>query len=191
MNFNRHSELAGRHATMSASKYHWIRYSNEKLLTWFKTQLAAMDGTRLHELAATLITMGVKLPRNAKTLNQYVNDAIGFRMTPEQILFYSIHCFGTVDAIVYRIIDGKSELRIHDLKTGITKASFDQLMIYVALFCLEYELRPFEIDFIELRIYQNNDFKAFHPERDEIVHIMDRIVTADRLYSEMLEEAFG
>jgi hypothetical protein len=102
-----------------------------------------------------------------------------------------MHCFGTVDAIVFRTIDGQSELRIHDLKTGVSKASFDQLMIYVALFCLEYEFRPFEIDLIELRIYQNNAYEILHPQRDEIVHIMDRIVTGDKLYNEMLEEAFG
>jgi len=189
MIFNRHSDLAGRHATLSASKYHWIRYSNEKLLTWFKTQLLAREGTELHELAASLIKKGVKLPRNRKTLNLYVNDAIGFRMTPEQILFYSPLAFGTVDAIVYRIIDGRSELRIHDLKTGVSKASMDQLMIYVAFFCLEYEIRPFEIDLIELRIYQNDDYEPYHPEKDEIVHIMDRIVTGDKLLSAMLEEA--
>lgn len=191
MIFNRHSELAGRHATMSASKYHWIRYSNEKLLTWFKTQLAAREGSEMHDLAAFLIRKGVKLPRNGKTLNQYVNDAIGFRMTPEQILFYSIHCFGTADAIVFRTIDGQTELRIHDLKTGISKASMDQLMIYVALFCLEYDIRPFDIDLIELRLYQNDAIEAYHPERDDITHIMDRIITGDKMYNEMLEEAFG
>jgi hypothetical protein len=191
MIFNRHSDLAGRHATLSASKYHWIRYSNEKLLTWFKTQLMAKEGTELHELAASLIKKGVKLPRNRKTLNLYVNDAIGFRMAPEQILFYSPLAFGTVDAIVYRTIEGRTELRIHDLKTGVSKASMDQLMIYVAFFCLEYEVRPFEIDLIELRIYQNDDYEVHHPEKDEIVYIMDRIVTGDKLLNAMLEEAVG
>ena len=191
MNFNKHPELAGKHSTLSASKYHWIRYSNEKLLTWFRTQLAAREGTELHDLAAFLIRKGVKLPRNNKTLNLYVNDAIGFRMTPEQGLFYSIHAFGTVDAIVYRTINGVTELRIHDLKTGVSKASMDQLMIYVAYFCLEYDVRPADIDLIELRIYQNDDYEPFFPERDEIVYIMDRIVTGDRLLSEMIVEVFG
>jgi hypothetical protein len=110
-------------------------------------------------------------------------------MIPEQILFYSPLAFGTVDAIVFRTIDGKKELRIHDLKTGVSKASMDQLMIYVAFFCLEYEIRPFEIDLIELRIYQNDDYEVHHPENDDIVFIMDRIVTGDKLLSTMLEEA--
>ena len=30
-------------------------------------------------------------------------------------------------------------LRIHDYKSGITPAKMDQLMIYAALFCLEYK----------------------------------------------------
>jgi hypothetical protein len=57
--------------------------------------MMAAKGTQLHNLAAMLITMGQKLPRNTKTLNRYVNDCIGFRMKPEQVLFYSIHAFGT------------------------------------------------------------------------------------------------
>lgn len=188
MNFNRHSDLAGRHATLSASKYHWIRYTDDKLRNWFKTQLAAREGSELHDLAAFLIRKNMKLPRNKKTMNQYVNDAIGFRMTPEQVLFYSVHCFGTADAIGYRVIDGRSELRVHDLKTGVSKASMDQLMIYVAMFCLEYEYRPFEIDHIELRIYQNDAYEVFVPDREDITYIMDRIVSGDKMLTAIMEE---
>lgn len=188
MNFNRHSDLTGRHATLSASKYHWINYSDEKLIAWFKTQLAAKEGTELHALAATLISKGIKLPRNGKTINQYVNDAIGYRMTPEQILFHSFNCFGTADAISYREVDGKMILRIHDLKTGVSVASIKQLIIYAAMFCLEYEIRPFEIDHIELRIYQNDKYEFYIPENEEIVYAMDRIKTADALLTSTLEE---
>lgn len=192
MLFNRHSHLEGKHATFSASKYHWINYDNEKLLNWVKTQMAALEGSRLHDLAANLIKMGVKLPRNSKTMSRYVNDAIGYRMTPEQVLFYSFNCFGTADAISYREEpDGQTVLRIHDLKTGVMKADMRQLMIYAALFCLEYEIAPFEIDVIELRIYQNDDVIACNPERTDIVYIMDRIKTADKLYTEMIELAIA
>ena len=192
MNFNRHSELSGRHATLSASKYHWVNYDDEKLQNWFKTQMAAKEGTEIHNLAAVLIEKGVKLPRNSKTLNQYVNDAIGYRMTPEQVLFHSFNCFGTADAISYRQeADGRTVLRIHDLKTGVSKASMQQLMIYVAMFCLEYDLRPFEIDLIELRIYQNDAMEPFIPENADIVYIMDRIVSADKLLTSILEQTLA
>lgn len=188
MIFNKHSELAGRHATISASKYHWINYSNEKFITWVKTQMMAREGSELHELAAFLIRKGVKLPRNTKTMNQYVNSCIGFRMNPEQVLFYSINCFGTADAISFTEIDGAYVLRIFDLKTGISKADMRQLMVYVALFCLEYDFRPFEIETIELRIYQNDAVEIFEPPKEDITFIMDRIKTFDTMLSNVLEE---
>jgi hypothetical protein len=195
MKFNRHSELAGRHATLSASKYHWLRYSNDKLRTWFLTQLAAREGSELHEIAALLINKRLKQPRNNKTFNQYVNDAIGFGMTPEQVLFYSIRCFGTADAIVFREIevDGvmRKELRIHDLKTGVSKASFDQLLIYVGIFLLEYDLLPHEVDHIELRIYQSDRYEAWIPQIEDLVYVIDRIKTSDRVLEEMTSELFG
>ena len=176
MDFNRHSHLEGMHAYLSASKYHWIRYSEEKLIDNFLNMRAARRGTELHNLASELIRLGVKLPNNKQTLNHYVNDAIGYRMTPEQTLVYSENAFGTADAISFR----KNKLRIHDLKTGITKASPEQLDIYAAFFCLEYGVKPFDIE-IELRIYQNDECLVFDPERDDIFHIMDRIVTFDKL----------
>lgn len=188
MIFNSHSQFEGKHATISASKYHWINYTNEKFIQWVKSQLAAREGTDTHNLAAHLIRRGIKLPRNRKTLNQYVNDSISFRMTPEQILFYSINCFGTADAINFQEIDGKSILRIFDLKNGVSKADMRQLMVYVALFCLEYDYRPFEIDVIELRIYQNDDIEIFMPEKEDITFIMDRIKTFDRMLTETVEE---
>lgn len=193
MLFNDHSKLAGKHATLSASKYHWLRYSPDKLRTWFYTQLQAAKGTELHNLAAMLIKMGQKLPRNGKTLNRYVNDCIGFQMTPEQVLFYSIRCFGTADAIGFRVTqleDGseRSELRIFDLKTGTSKASFDQLLIYVGIFMLEYEMLPGDFDLVELRIYQNDDYEPFYPAIEDLTYVYDRIKTSDRILEEMFEE---
>lgn len=86
MTFNEHSRLIGQHAFLGASKYHWINYDADKLTTAYTNFLAAQKGTELHEFAARCIALGQKLPRSKKTLNSYVNDAIGFRMTPEQVL---------------------------------------------------------------------------------------------------------
>ncbi|QJD49657.1 exonuclease [Gordonia phage Secretariat] len=184
MDFNRHLHLEGKHAYLSASKYHWVRYSEEKLIDNFLNIQSVRRGTELHELASDLIRLGVKLPNNKQTLNSYVNDAIGFRMTPEQTLVYSDNAFGTADAISFR----KNKLRIHDLKTGINKASIEQLEIYSAFFCLEYGFKPFDIE-MELRIYQNDEIIVHDPERDTIFHIMDRIITFDKLIERIKQES--
>lgn len=175
MNFNQHYELAGRHAFLSASKYHWINYDEEKLDQTFRTQIAAQRGTELHELAFNAIRLGVKLAETGQTVNTYVNDAIGFRMVPEQVLFYSENAFGTADAISYR--DGM--LRIHDLKSGVTRTSEHQLEVYVAFFCLEYDMRPEDLE-IELRIYQNDNIQVYNPEPFDIRNIMEKIVDFDK-----------
>lgn len=184
MNFNRHSELQGHHALLSASSYSWTNYDAEKLEIWFARQLAKQEGTELHDLAATLIKKGIGLPKTGKTLNMYVNDAIGYRMTPEQVLMYSINCFGTADAISFK--DGL--LRIHDLKTGVTKASMKQLEVYAALFCLEYDMKPGEIQ-IECRLYINDEVQIHNPEVIDIAHITSTIVSHDRRINEMRMEA--
>ena len=155
MIFNRHDELEGLHAFLSASNYHWINYSEEKVEETYSKWRAAQKGTKLHAFAADCIRLGQKLPRSKQTLNMYVNDAIGFKMTPEQILYYSPNCFGTADAIIFR----NDFLRIHDLKTGETPAKMEQLMIYAALFCLEYGIKPSEIG-MELRIHQRSPSAA-------------------------------
>lgn len=184
MNFNKHSALAGLHALLSPSDYHWINYSEDKLDRIFFTRMAARRGTELHDLAHQLIRLGVKLPDDQKTLNSYVNDAIGFRMTPETALFYTENCFGTADSIAFR----RNMLRIHDLKTGTTPASIHQLEVYMALFCLEYRFKPFDID-AELRIYQNDEIQVYKPDPDDIFHIMDRIVTFDKRINVLRMEA--
>lgn len=176
MNFNKHYNLEGKHAFLGPSKYHWINYDEEKVITIYKNFLAVQRGTELHDLARSLIELKVNLPKTAKTLNMFVNDAIGFMMTPEQPLFYSENCFGTADAISFR----KNMLRIHDLKTGDTPASMKQLEIYAALFCLEYDKRPGDIS-MELRLYQNNQAIIAKPEADDILPIMDKIITFDRI----------
>ena len=175
MNFNAHSHLDGRHAFLSASKYHWINYDEEKLVSAFSKYQAAQRGTELHDLARRCIELGVKLPKTNKTLNLYVNDAIGFKMQTEQILYYSDNCFGTVDTISFR----KNFLRIHDLKTGESATSMNQLLVYMALFCLEYSIKPSEIE-AELRIYQYDDVAVHIPEAEAVFGIMDKIFQFDK-----------
>jgi hypothetical protein len=183
--FNTHSHLAGQHAFLGPSKYHWINYDAEKLDEVYLNSQAAARGVELHSFAHHAVRLGIKLPRSEKTLNAYVNDAIGFRMIPEQILYYSENCFGTADTIMFR----KNMLRIHDLKTGVISGSMHQVEIYAALFCLEYGFKPGEIE-IELRIYQDDMILVSDPEEtvDNIAHIMSKIVVFDRRI-ELLREA--
>lgn len=175
MQFNAHYNLQGEHAFLSASKWHWINYSEEKLDATYLKHVAAEKGTELHEFASTCIRLGEKLQTSKKTLNRYVNDAIGFGMTPEQVLYFSDNFFGTADSISFK----KNFLRIHDLKTGTIPAHFEQLEIYAALFCLEYGFKPDEIG-MELRIYQNDAILIHIPEPENIAQIMDRAIIFDK-----------
>lgn len=183
MNFNKHSNLEGQHAFLGASKYHWINYDTEKVSDAFLKFKAVQKGTRLHAFAAECIELGQKLPRSKKTLNMYVNDAIGYGMTPEQVLYYSDNCFGTADAISFK----NGMLRIHDLKTGVIPAHIEQLEIYAALFCLEYKIKPGEID-TELRIYQNDEILYHNPTTDDILPIIDKIVTFNKIINNIKEQ---
>ena len=184
MNFNRHSNLAGTHAFLSPSKCSWMNYDIDKLdRVWFASQ-EAKRGTELHALAHQAIRLGVRLPDNGTTLSLYVNDAIGYKMTSEQILFYSDNCYGHADCIGFR----NNKLRIHDLKTGVNETSIGQLQVYAAIFCLEYRFKPFEIE-MELRIYQNDEVKVYEPESDDIFHVMDRIITFDKRLRDLREMA--
>lgn len=184
MNFNKHSNLEGQHAFLSASKYHWVNYDEQKLSDAFVKFLATQKGTELHDFACRCIQLGIKLPKTQKTLNLYVNDAIGYKMTPEQPLYYSDNCFGTADAISFR----QNMLRIHDLKTGVSPTSIKQLEIYAALFCLEYRVNPSEIG-MELRIYQSNEVLVHEPDPNRIKYIMDKIIVFDKRIEKLkLEE---
>ena len=176
MQWNKHYSLEGKHAFLSASQYHWLNYDDDKLIDRYLNFKATQRGTELHALAAQHIKLGIKMPKTKKTLDQYINDAIGFGMDPEVLLYFSDNCFGTADAISFK----KNFLRIHDLKTGVTPASIKQLEIYAALFCLEYQIEPGNID-MELRLYQNNEVIITNPEADEIFPIMDRIISFDKV----------
>lgn len=186
MQWNDHSSdvQEGSHAFLGASKYSWLNYDEAKLEAVYRNHLATLMGTTLHAFAAECIQLGQKLSPSKKTLNRYVNDAIGFRMTPEQVLYYSENCFGTTDAINFRNHpDKESEfkyfLRIHDLKTGVTPASLHQLEIYAALFFLEYKIKPEDTE-IELRIYQNDDIMIGKPSAKDIKPIMNKIILFDK-----------
>ena len=183
MNWNDHSKLDGQHAFLGASQHSWLNYSEQKLVDTYKNRLATIEGTLTHEFAALCIARNQRLPKSKQTLNQYVNDAIGFGLSPEVILYYSENCFGTADAISFR----DNFLRIHDLKTGKSKTHIEQLEIYAALFCLEYRVDPKTIE-IELRIYQGKDILYHNPTDDEIQEIMDKIIKFDKLLEKVKEE---
>lgn len=185
MQFKEHRNLEGLHAPFSPSQASWLRYDDDKALEVYSNKKAAEMGTILHAWAKQTIDLGIKQPRSNKTLYAYVNDAIGFRMSTEVVLFYSERFFGTADAISFR----NNMLRIHDLKTGVTKVHMEQLEVYAALFCLEYGKDPKKIE-MELRIYQNDTVLIHKPTAEDILPIMDKIVHLNELLEKIdYEEA--
>lgn len=182
MRFNNHWQVEGKHAFLGASKHHWINYELEKMERIWENKFASERGTRLHNFAAFAIREKVKLADNGTTLSMYVNDAIGFRMVPEQVLYFSDNCFGTADAIAYR----DQVLRVHDLKTGVHPGNENQIKIYDALFCLEYGVSPYDIEMIG-RIYQNDQIFEFIADPAEIKAIMKKIEKFDKRIEEMKE----
>lgn len=180
MKFNNHYNLQGLHAPFSASSSHWLRYDDDKVVDVYLNKKAAEMGSRLHEWAKTTIDLGIKQPRSKKTLYAYVNDAIGYKMSTEVVLFYSERFFGTADAISFR----DNFLRIHDLKTGKNPVTMEQLLVYAALFCLEYDIKPGLIE-MELRIYQNDNYKYCNPTAEDILPIMDKIVHLDKMLAKL------
>lgn len=189
MIFNEHSDLEGKHAFLSASKYHWINYDEERLAESFEKSMTAALGTRLHSFAKMAIDLGITQANTGQTLNMYINDCLGFRMRTEQMLVYSRNAFGTADAISFR----DRVLRIFDLKNGVTATKVTQLEIYAALFCLEYEIAPAAIEY-DLRIYQNDEVRwyendeAFDTRPEDIMMIMDRIRDFDQLIEQWRRE---
>lgn len=187
MPLNKHFELIGKHAFLSPSKYHWLNYDRATLYQSYDNAMAAARGTKLHAMAKDLIDEHIKLRGNSTTLAAYVNDAIGYGMTPEQPLFFSENCFGTADALLFK----SGSLRIHDLKTGITPAHMEQLEIYAALFFMEYE-RIFGVNpantKVELAIYQNDDVQEYTPDKDRMEEVIYNIREKDGWLEEMKGE---
>lgn len=174
MQFNSHSDLKDVHSFLSPSNYHWINYSREKLEAVYMNQKSKEEGTILHQFASMAIQKRIKLANQKKAFNMFINDSIGYKMTPEQVLFYSNNAFGTSDSISFK----DNILRIFDLKTGVNKASFKQLDVYAALFCLEYGVNPNDIE-VEERIYQGNGFEVSIPEALYIQSVIDKIIEFD------------
>lgn len=187
MKWNDHSRDVpeGSHAFLGASTYHWLNYDEDHLIESYNKYLAKQRGTELHAFAKECVRLKQKLPNvKGDTLAMYVNDAIKYKMRPEQPLRYSSFCFGTADSISFY----GNVLRIFDLKTGTIKASMKQLEIYAALFCLEYEVEPWNLEEIELRIYQNGEVNVEYPEDDLIKSIMDKIIRFDVCLQKIKED---
>ena len=181
---NKPSNLVGKHATLSPSAYHWLDYDEDKLRRVFFQQQQTRRGNELHDYAQRAITLGIRQADNGSTLSSYINDCIGFRMTPEFPLYYSDDCFGTSDAVGF---SSKGVLRIADLKTGITEASMKQPMIYAALFCLQFQYLPSDIIII-LRIYQNEAIEELVADPLDILMVMDKIRHASAYIAHLREE---
>ena len=186
MIFVKHSKLEGLHSPFSASQSSWLRYDDNKAIEVYLNKKASVMGTRLHAWAKDTIDLRIKQPRSKKSLYAYVNDAIGFKMDTEVVLFYSERFFGTADAISFR----DNFLRIHDLKTGKSgkiEDHIEQLEIYAALFCLEYRIKPGDIQ-MELRVYKNDEVLVHNPTAEDILPIMDKIIHLDKLLEQIEEE---
>lgn len=205
---NTHPELVGKHALFSPSKYSWMNYDDDKLRQAYVNSFATQIGTLVHSYAADKITFRQPMEDNRSERNAlllhllknkippkviqleklftnvlpYVNDAIGYKMTPEVLLYYSDLVYGWADTITF----SRNTLRIHDLKTGDTPASMDQLMGYAGLFYLmhskEAKLQKCKT---ELRIYQNNQVLIHTPSAYDIACVMDKAVHADMIVDEM------
>lgn len=206
MNWNRHSNLEGQHAFLSASKSSWLKKTDDEIIDSYQNSFATTIGTLIHAYAADCIRFredlkkrdmravrfdlmrkgvpefAIDIERIFPTLMKYVNDAVGFAMDPEILLYYSDLCFGTADAIQLR----GDILRIHDLKTGTTPAKMDQLMIYAGLFFLEYGYKPESIH-TELRIYQLDEIIVCEPEAADIREVMNEIVGKNEVLQKLKE----
>lgn len=212
MNFRRHLELEGKHAILSPSSWRWINDDIDSLTKRLCSQYLAPMGTILHDIARKHIKHRIKLNKYDKknvmlelveqgipayvidTINfdamyenfmMYVNDAVAFKMTPEVVLRYSDYIYGTTDAIKYE--EESRFLRIHDYKSGTTPAHVEQVLIYAALFCLEYAIKPTSIQ-SELRIYQNSEPIIYVPAAEEIIQYAETIITFDNHMTKMREE---
>jgi hypothetical protein len=183
MIWKNYSHLRDSHAFLSPSKYHWLRYDEAKLIDRYRKHKATVLGTRYHKIAEELIRLGMRLPDIPVAINMFVNDAIGFNMSPEVILYHSPNCYGTADAISWE----NGILRIHDLKTGVSSASMDQLMVYAALFCLDYKLKSRELLETYLRIYQGEEIILFDPSSREIFQVVKKIIEADKIINRIEE----
>lgn len=209
-------DLADRHAIFAPSTPYWLGYSDDQIMKLYVSSYAASTGTILHDIARKYIKHGKKMPKTGKqsvivdlldqgipqlvldnmpagdiwwaNLVNYVNDSVSFKMTPEVQLYYSDFFFGKTDAICFDEQTGF--LRIHDLKNGVQPAKMEQLMIYEALFVLQWgSIMGFTVGDInsELRIYQGGEIIFHNPGPTDILPIMDRMTTVTKALTAMQE----
>lgn len=207
MIFNEHKELEGKHAFLGASQWRWLNWNDETLVQRYYSQYAQTIGTVIHNLAHDCICNGMKLNKSDKhvidmymyqnfipknvynselilnNLINFVNDAIGFHMRSEVVLYYSKNAFGTTDAIGYN--EKEKTLRIHDLKNGETPGHIEQPMVYAAYFCLEYKMAPTSMAHIYLRLYQNGEYVEVEADPMQIENIMKLTKSRDAQIEEL------
>lgn len=189
MQWNKHYHLQGKHARLSPSGYSWLNYTEDKMRSVFLNNLKKEQGTFLHDLAHRMIISRTKARDLKKALYMFVNDAIGFGMDSEVLLYYSDNCFGTADAIKYD--ETKKELMVFDLKTGDSKPSFKQLYIYCALFCLEYGyLKKNVVEGMTFicRIYQGIGYEEEDVDPKVVWDCMNQIQRMDTVITDVLVE---
>lgn len=204
----------GSHTLFSPSQYSWMNDKTEEdIHRRYRAFVAAKIGTIVHDEAKDCIETKTKFTKKeavkvitkdlvkarisrtafdpefiAVNFVNFVNDAIGYDMRPEQALYYSKWCAGTCDAIMFN--ERKRILRIHDLKTGVTPAKFEQLRGYAALFFLEYGnllgINPGSVQ-IEHRIYQGGEVFEEYPTAEDIVPVMDSIIWHTKFMQSMEE----
>lgn len=180
----RHPELADRHAHLSPSKYSWIRYDDDKFTATWHRRMASIRGTQEHEYAAMAIRLGMRQPNTKSTLNMFINDSIRWKLEPEVALYADDLFFGHADAAGFR----KNVFRVSDYKSGETPTSMDQLKCYVALFCIEFDMSPFDFA-AEMRIYQFNEIREELADPHEIMIIIDRWKSFGKIADQMQREA--
>lgn len=184
MIWKNYSHLKNNHAFLSPSRYHWLNYSEDKLVQTYKNYKKISLGTEYHDVASRLISLAIRLPNTAASFNSFVNDAIGYKMDSEVMLYYSPNCYGTADAISFT----NGLLRIHDLKTGSSGTSMNQLLIYAGLFVLDYGVSTRELKGIELRIYQNSEVTEFFPSPKDVFDVVAVIVRSDKIIGKIDEK---
>lgn len=208
MQWNDHKQLEGKHAFLGASNFHWVNWNDQIFENRYYSQFSTTIGTAIHALAHDCILNRTKLNKHDRHLIEitlyhayipkdaydpddilmnlipFVNDAIGYHMSSEILLYYNNYCFGTCDAISFS--EKERILRIHDLKTGTTTAHMEQLLIYAALFCLEYHKNPHQFK-TELRIYQNFNIVVEEPDANDIETFMNLIQERSRTIMSYLE----
>ncbi len=139
-----------------------------------------MVDTFWDEKADGLTEEGIKLMTAVKfvpremyaSVMMFVNDAIGFKMESEKELKYSEVLYGTADAISFN----NGELRVHDLKTGLKPVEDPmQLLIYCALFCLDYNIKPSQCKKIIVCVYQNGEIKVCEVNAEQLDELIKRM----------------